>query len=139
MDNLEALSGLFLQVLALCRRAGLVKLGHVALDGTKVRANASRHKAMSYGRMKEKEVQLAAEVEELLPGTIGRGRKIRWRRRQACRARLIDALYLQANCPVWRLRPPTRLRAMVEEDDNAGYVLAQRGIRRRRLLLCTGG
>ena len=65
-DNLEALSGLFLQVLALCRRAGLVKLGHVALDGTKVRANASRHKAMSYGRMKEKEAQLAAEVEELL-------------------------------------------------------------------------
>ncbi len=54
-DNLEALSGLFLQVLALCRQAGLVKLGHVALDGTKVRANASRHKAMSYGRMKEKE------------------------------------------------------------------------------------
>ena len=65
-DNLEALSGLFLQVLALCRQAGLVKLGHVALDGTKVRANASRHKAMSYGRMKENEAQLAAEVEELL-------------------------------------------------------------------------
>ena len=65
-DNLDALSGLFLQVLALCRRAGLVKLGHVALDGTKVRANASRHKAMSYGRMKEKEAQLAVEVEELL-------------------------------------------------------------------------
>ena len=58
-DKLEALSGLFLQVLALCRQAGLVKLGHVALDGTKVRANASRHKAMSYGRMKEKEAQLA--------------------------------------------------------------------------------
>ena len=65
-DNLDALSGLFLQVLALCRQAGLVKLGHVALDGTKVRANASRHKAMSYGRMKEKEAQLAGEVEELL-------------------------------------------------------------------------
>ena len=65
-DNLDALSGLFLQVLALCRQAGLVKLGHVALDGTKVRANASRHKAMSYGRMKEKEAQLAAEVAELL-------------------------------------------------------------------------
>ena len=43
-----------------------MKLGHVALDGTKVRANASRHKAMSYGRMKEKEAQLAGEVEELL-------------------------------------------------------------------------
>ena len=65
-DHLGALSGLFLQVLELCQRAGLVKLGHVALDGTKVRANASRHKAMSYRRMKEKETQLAAEVAELL-------------------------------------------------------------------------
>ena len=65
-DHLAALTGLFLQVLAFCQRAGLVKLGHVALDGTKVRANASRHKAMSYRRMKEKETQLAAEVAELL-------------------------------------------------------------------------
>ena len=46
-DHLAALSGLFLQVLELCRQAGLVKLGHVALDGTKVRANASKHQAMS--------------------------------------------------------------------------------------------
>ena len=61
-DNLDALSGLFLQVLALCQQAGLVKLGHVALDGTKVKANASKHKAMSYQRMKEKEAQLAAEL-----------------------------------------------------------------------------
>ena len=67
-DHLAALSGLFLQVLAFCQRAGLVKLGHVALDGAKVRANASRHKAMSYRRMKEKEAQLAAEVAELLRG-----------------------------------------------------------------------
>ena len=65
-DHLAALSGLFLQVLALCQQAGLVKLGHVALDGTKVRANASKHQAMSYGRMKEKEAQLQGEVDELL-------------------------------------------------------------------------
>ena len=65
-DHLGALADLFHQVLELCRKAGLVKLGHVALDGTKVRANASKHKAMSYGRMKEKEEQLATEVEELL-------------------------------------------------------------------------
>ncbi len=65
-DHLEALTGLFLQVLALCQRAGLVKLGHAALDGAKVRANASRHQAMSYRRMKEKEAQLSAEVAELL-------------------------------------------------------------------------
>ena len=65
-DHLAALSGLFLQVLELCQRAGLVKLGHVALDGAKVRANASKHKAMSYKRMKEQAAQLAAEVAELL-------------------------------------------------------------------------
>ena len=65
-DHLAALSELFLQVLALCQQAGLVKLGHVTLDGTKVRANASKHKAMSYGRMREREAQLAAEVAELL-------------------------------------------------------------------------
>ena len=67
-DHLEALGELFLQVLELCQQAGLVKLGHVALDGTKVRANASKHKAMSYGWMKEKEGQLQAEVDELLRG-----------------------------------------------------------------------
>ena len=65
-DHLPSLSGLFLQVLALCQRAGLVKLGHVALDGTKVKASASKHKAMSYRRMKEKEAQLESEVAELL-------------------------------------------------------------------------
>ena len=65
-DHLESLTDLFLQMLALCQRAGLVKLGHVALDGTKVKANASRNKAMSYARMKEKKEQLAAEVAELL-------------------------------------------------------------------------
>ena len=67
-DHLAVLAGLFLQVLELCQQAGLVKPGHVALDGTKVRANASRHKAMSYGRMKEREEQLAGEVDELLRG-----------------------------------------------------------------------
>ena len=65
-DHLEALGELFLQVLELCQQAGLVKLGHVALDGTKVRANASKHKAMSYGRMREREERLQAEVDELL-------------------------------------------------------------------------
>jgi transposase len=57
-----ALQGLFVQVLRLCREAGLVKLGHVALDGTKIKANASKHKAMSYARMVEVEPKLAAEV-----------------------------------------------------------------------------
>ena len=60
--HLQALGDLFVQVLKLCRAAGLVQLGHVALDGTKVAANASRHKAMSYGRMHEAEKRLASEV-----------------------------------------------------------------------------
>ena len=64
--HLGAFSGLFLQVLVLCQKAGLVKLGRVALDGTKVKANASKHKAMSYGRMTEREAQLAAEVKAIL-------------------------------------------------------------------------
>jgi transposase len=65
-DHLKALAGLFLQVLKLCQKAGLVKLGHVALDGTKIKANASKHKAMSYKRMKEEEVRLEAEVAALM-------------------------------------------------------------------------
>ena len=64
--HLGALKGLFLQVFILCKEAKLVKLGHVALDGTKMKANASKHKAMSYGRMNEKEKQLEQEVNELL-------------------------------------------------------------------------
>jgi transposase len=63
-DHQEALSGLFVQVLSLCREAGMVKLGHVALDGTKVQASASKHAAMSYKRMKEAEPELAKVVEE---------------------------------------------------------------------------
>jgi transposase len=61
--HLKALKNLFGQVLDLCRFSGLTRLGHVALDGTKMRANASKHKAMSYGRMKQSEADLAAEVD----------------------------------------------------------------------------
>jgi len=64
--HLTALAGLFAQALQLCRKAGLVKLGHVAIDGTKIKANASKHKAMSYERMEETEQRLRQEVEELL-------------------------------------------------------------------------
>jgi transposase len=64
--HLAALSALFVQVLRLAERAGLVKLGHVALDGTKIKANASKHKAMSYERMKKREAELAAEVARWL-------------------------------------------------------------------------
>jgi transposase len=64
--HLEALSGLFVQVLRLAGKAGLVKLGHVSLDGTKIKANASRHKAMSYAYMKKREAALKAEVDRWL-------------------------------------------------------------------------
>jgi transposase len=64
--HLKALAGLFVQVLKVAEKAGLVKLGHVALDGTKIRANASKHKAMSYERMKKREAELAAEVDRWL-------------------------------------------------------------------------
>lgn len=64
--HLAALSRLFLQVLCLCQKAGLVKLGHVALDGTKVKANASKHKAMSYEYMGKRSEELKAEVARLL-------------------------------------------------------------------------
>ena len=64
--HLAAFGALFLQVLSLCQEAGLVKLGRVALDGTKVKANASKHKAMSYARMTEREAQLAAQVQAIL-------------------------------------------------------------------------
>src|SRR6266849_5796274 len=64
--HLKALSALFTQTLHLCETAGLVKLGHVALDGTKIKANASKHKAMSYERMEKRAVELEAEVARWL-------------------------------------------------------------------------
>jgi hypothetical protein len=64
--HLQELSELFVQVVKLARELGLVKLGTVAIDGTKVKANASRHKAMSYERMQQAEVELKAQIEALL-------------------------------------------------------------------------
>ena len=64
--HLEALSGLFTQALRLCSEAGLVKLGQVSIDGTKIKANASKHKAMSYKRMNETEARLKQEIDALL-------------------------------------------------------------------------
>jgi len=64
--HLDALAGLFVQTVRLCQQAGLVKLGVVAIDGTKVQANASKHKAMSYERMKKNEDRLHKEIASLL-------------------------------------------------------------------------
>jgi transposase len=82
--HLTALGGLFQQVLVLCRQAGLVALGHVALDGTKVKANASKHKAMSYDRM----VKAESEFADLVKGWLDQaeitdlGEDYRFRNRQ---------------------------------------------------------
>jgi transposase len=61
----DALADLFLQSVRLCQAAGMVSLGHVAIDGTKLMANASKHKAMSYGRMVTAEEALRAEIDEI--------------------------------------------------------------------------
>src|SRR5213080_1248482 len=89
--HLKALGALFLQVLKLCETAGLVKLGHVALDGTKIKANASKHKAMSYERMKKREAELKAEVARML-GPL--------RRRMPRRTRLSAKTSAATNCRI---------------------------------------
>lgn len=65
-QHLESLGRLFVQALQLCQRAGLVKLGHVAIDGTKLQANASRHKSMLYGKLSEQEQYWKQQVDEML-------------------------------------------------------------------------
>ena len=95
--HLEEFSALFVQVVKLARECGLAKLGTIAVDGTKIKANASRHKAMSYERMQRTEVELKAQIEALLarakatdeaeknepeldiPAEIVRGARIDWR------------------------------------------------------------
>ena len=66
LDHRNAFAGLFQQLLEECMSAGLVKLGHVAIDGAKMKANASKHKAMSYKRMQKDEERLEKEVEALI-------------------------------------------------------------------------
>jgi transposase len=105
-EHLANLAQLFVQVLRLCQQAGLVKLGHVALDGTKVKANASKHKAMSYERMGEAEKRLEAEVKALLEeaarvdgeedGKYGKGKggdelPAEWARRETRLAKIREA------------------------------------------------
>jgi len=64
--HLDELAGLFVQVVKLARECGMVKLGTVAIDGTKVKASASRHKAMSYQRMIDTEAELKAQIDQLM-------------------------------------------------------------------------
>jgi transposase len=64
--NAGEIKELFKETVLLCARLGMVNLGHVALDGTKLKASTSKHKAMSYKRMKQEEERLAGEIEELM-------------------------------------------------------------------------
>jgi transposase len=64
LRHLEELKGLFGQVLKLCQKAGLARLGHVALDGTKMKANASKDQSMKYSQMKKKEKELETEIDQ---------------------------------------------------------------------------
>ena len=102
--HLEALGDLFLQVLELCRHSGMVSLGHVSLDGTKIRANASKRKSMSYSRMKKEERRLRQEVAE-------------WFRRAEAEDAMEDELYGEARgdeLPAWVTDKKKRL-AKIEE------------------------
>ena len=65
-DNAAAFTAVFQQTVVLALRLGLARLGHVALDGTKLKANTSKHKAMSYGRMKQREAHLREEIARLV-------------------------------------------------------------------------
>jgi transposase len=74
--HIETLENLFEQVLAMALKCGAIQLGRVSLDGTKLKANASKHKAMSYGRMKEKQSQLKEEVKQLLAAAAAEGKGV---------------------------------------------------------------
>src|ERR687885_862544 len=65
-ENAAAFTAVFQETVVLALRLGLAKLGHVALDGTKLRASTSKHKAMSYGRMKQREAQLTEQIARLV-------------------------------------------------------------------------
>src|SRR4029077_15215482 len=72
-DNAAAFMAVFQETVVLALRLGLARLGHVALDGTKFKANASKHKAMSYGRMRQREAQLRTEIAALVDQAEAQG------------------------------------------------------------------
>jgi transposase len=139
--HLEALARLFVQVLRLCEKAGLVRLGHVALDGTKMRANASKHKAMSYGRMEEKVRELEAQVADLMAAAeaadqaedaqLGSRRgdelpeELRFRQRRLEKIReAMAALEAEAQAAAQKLREEKEAKAKAQGKENAPIVAA---------------
>ena len=140
----EQFAALFVQGLKLCREAGLVKLRHVAIDGTKVKANASKHKAMSYKRMLREERRLQAEVERLLSeadaadasedaryGASARGDELpeELRRRESRRERIREAkAALEAEAGKTRART---LREQAERNEHTAQTHPEEVVRRR--------
>ena len=110
--HLAALGGLFQQVLVLCRKTGLVALGHVALDGTKIKANASKHKAMSYDRMVKADSEFAEVVKDWLDQaeTTDLGEDYRFRNRQG------DELPAWVVNKVERMKKIREAKAALEEE-----------------------
>ena len=111
--HLEAMEGLFQQVLTICAQAGMAKLGYVAVDGTKIKANASKHKAMSYGP-DEKGAQAAAHRDPYVPARMrrpGRSRRCALRRRQRG-----DELPEELADPAKRLDAIERAMAALEQQ-----------------------
>src|SRR5467141_3094458 len=145
-EHLANLSQLFVQVLRLCQQAGLVKLGPVALDGTKVKANASKHKAMSYERMGEAEKRLEAEVKALLEeaarvdgeedGKYGKGKggdelPAEWARREMRLAKIREAkaaLEREAReqAEAEKVRVEARLKVRAQQEAERGRKLGGR-------------
>lgn len=126
--HLAALSGLFMQVLTLCRQAGLASLGHVAIDGTKVEANASKHKAMSYARMKKAE----KELEDVVQG---------WFKQAEEEDRLEDEMYGEENSgdemPAWVANKEKRLQK-IKEAKAALEAEAKREVEKREEIKAKG-
>jgi len=131
--HVAALANLFVQVLRLCQAAGLVKLGQVALDGSKIKANASKHKAMSYGRMAAAEQKLEQEVKELLAQAVAVDRAEDARYGQGQRGEELPAELARRES---RLRKIREAKAVLEheakEEAEAAAVAAQAKIAARQ-------
>jgi len=126
--HLLALANLFVNVLKLCQNAGLVKFGHVSLDGTKVRANASRHKAMSYKRMDAKITELENLVQKMLTDA------------QVCDHQE-DELYGNGNrgnqlpkelrCRQSRLKRIRQAKKVIEQEAQTNFTLQQKAYKKK--------
>jgi len=129
-QHLTALRGLFVQVLRLCQHAGLVTLGHIALNGAKPKANASKHKAMSYDRMVKEEGQLQAEVDGLLQQATDADRQDDTRYGMA---RTGDELQVELAFREGRLRTIREAKAAMEQAAREACTAKQIALEAREL------